>query len=146
MDAPASTDDWVALSGAALTLDEVARWAALPECGAVVTFTGIVRNHAEGRPGVTALEYEAWEEQVSPSLREVVADARSKWPALGRVAVLHRVGRLGVGEPAVVVVASAAHRGEAFEAARFLIDETKARAPIWKKETWPGGQEWSQFP
>lgn len=139
----ARREDWLGLYPEALPVDEAMRWATLANCGATVAFTGSVRDHSEGRPGVTALTYEAWQERVEPVMQAVAAEARSRWPELGRVVVLHRTGELGVGEAAVLVVASAPHRDEAFEAARYLIDETKARAPIWKKETWSGGEDWS---
>ena len=137
-------DDWLGLYGDALPVDEAIQWATLPSCGAVVAFTGTVRDHSEGRDGVIALSYEAWEERVVPVLEGVAAEARVKWPALGRVVVLHRTGDLMLREAAVLVVAGAPHRGEAFEAARYLIDETKARAPIWKKEVWADGEGWSE--
>ena len=108
-----------------------------------MTFTGTVRDHSEGRDGVTQLAYEAWDEQVSAVLAELASDTRRRWPGVARIVVLHRTGPLGLGEAAVLVVASAPHRGEAFDAARYLIDQTKARAPIWKKETWSDGHEWS---
>lgn len=136
-------DDWLGLHPGPLPVDEAIEWATLPSCGATVAFTGTVRDHSDERSGVTALTYEAWEEQVRPVMAEVAAEARIKWPEIGRVAVLHRTGELALGEAAVVVVASAPHRGEAFEAARYLIDETKARAPIWKKETWADGSDWA---
>ena len=135
--------DWVGLYPAPLPVDEAIDWATLPSCGATVAFTGTVRDHSVGREGVTSLTYEAWEEQVGPVMREVVSAARDRWPEVGRVVVLHRTGDLALREAAVLVVASAPHRAEAFEAARYLIDETKARAPIWKKETWAEGQDWS---
>lgn len=143
MGAPSSGDDWLGLHDGPLPLERAAVWAAVPSCGAVVAFTGTVRDHSEGREGVTELSYEAWDEQVLPVLDQIVREARRRWRALGRVVVLHRTGVLGLGEAAVLVVASAPHRGEAFEAARHLIDQTKALAPIWKKETWSDGQEWS---
>ena len=114
----------------------------LPSCGAVVTFEGTVRDHAPGRDGVSSLEYEAYAEHVEPRLAAVAAEAGARWPGVGRVAILHRVGLLRVTEPAVIVVVSAAHRDDAFEAARFCIDTVKATAPIWKKETWSGGADW----
>lgn len=117
-------------------------WAVRPGCGAVVLFSGTVRDHAEGRPGVSELEYEAYEEQVVPKLAELAADLRRRWPLTGRVALLHRVGPLAVGDVSVIVVASAPHRPEAFEAARFGIDTLKATVPIWKRETWEGGVDW----
>jgi molybdopterin synthase catalytic subunit len=112
-----------------------------PAAGCSVVFTGIVRNHAPGKQGVTHLEYEAYAGVVEDKIAEVVAEARSRWAVL-RIAVSHRTGTVAVGEPAVVVAVSGAHRSETFEAARYLIDEVKRRAPIWKKEHWPGGAEW----
>jgi molybdopterin synthase catalytic subunit len=118
-------------------------WAERPECGAVVLFTGTVRDHAEGRPGVSELEYEAYEEEVVPRLVAIAAEARRQWADLGRLAVLHRVGTLAVGETSVLIAVSAPHRGEAFDAARFCIDTLKTTVPIWKRETWDGGSDWA---
>jgi len=109
--------------------------------GAVVLFLGTVRDHAPGRDGVTHLEYEAYEGVVEPKIAEVVSEARGKWP-VERAAAVHRTGSLGVGEIAVAVAVSAAHRKEAFAAGSYIIDELKARAPIWKKEHWSGGADW----
>jgi molybdopterin synthase catalytic subunit len=134
--------EWLALSDAPLPVAAVHEWLVEPAHGGQVVFTGTVRDHAEGRPNVTALEYEAYTELVVPRLAAVVADARTKWPELGRVALLHRVGALALGDIAVVVGVGAPHRGEAFEAARFCIDTVKATVPIWKKETWAGGSDW----
>ena len=90
---------------------------------------------------MTHLEYEAYDEQVVDKIAEVVAEVRERWP-VRRVAAIHRVGELGVGEISIAVAVSSPHRVDAFEAGRYLIDEVKARAPIWKKEHWPGGAEW----
>jgi molybdopterin synthase catalytic subunit len=139
--APDHSEDWLGISDVALPVEAASRWVARPDCGAVVVFTGLVRDHAEGRRGVTGLEYEAYVEQAVPRIAAVVAEARGRW-ALGRVACLHRVGALTVGEPAVVVAVSSAHRGEAFDAARYVIDTVKATAPIWKREAWADGQDW----
>ena len=109
--------------------------------GAVVMFLGTVRDHSPGKAGVTHLEYEAYTEQVEAKIGEIVAEAALRWLLL-HVVVEHRTGTVPVGEASVGVSVSAAHRAEAFEAARFLIDELKERAPIWKKEHWPGGAEW----
>lgn len=109
--------------------------------GAVVLFLGTVRDHSPGRPGVTGLDYEAYEELVVAKIAAVVADARQRH-AVRRVRVAHRIGPVAVGEASVGVAVSAGHRPEAFAAARFIIDELKATAPIWKKETWSGGEEW----
>jgi len=133
--------DWVQVTADPLDVAAAVDFVKTPESGAVVVFLGTVRDHAPGKTGVTHLEYEAYEGVAEPKIGAVVADARAKWP-LHKVAALHRTGDLAVGEISVVVAASSAHRGGAFEAARFLIDELKKRAPIWKKEHWPGGAEW----
>jgi molybdopterin synthase catalytic subunit len=117
-------------------------WAVVPSCGAVVAFSGTVRDHAEGRDDVTALTYEAYEDRVVPVLEAIAAEMRRRWPEVGRVALLHRVGRLTLGEASVLVVVSAAHRPAAFEAARYGIDALKASAPIWKREHWRDGEAW----
>lgn len=142
LDPPATGDDWIGLSDAPLPLADAAEWAVLPSCGAVVTFSGTARDHAEGRDGVERLEYEAYEEQVVPRLDEIVAEARRRWPDVGRMVLLHRVGVVPIGESSVFVVASSPHRATAFEAARFGIDTLKATVPIWKRETWSGGESW----
>ncbi len=134
--------DWVDLTNGTLPVAAVHGWLVEPGCGGQVVFTGTVRDHADGRDGVTALEYEAYTEQVVPRLQRVVDEARRSWPDLGRVAVLHRVGRLALGEVSVVVGAAAPHRAEAFEAARFCIDTLKETVPIWKKENWGGRSGW----
>jgi molybdopterin synthase catalytic subunit len=121
---------------------EAVAWATRPDCGGLVLFSGTARDHAEGRPGVSRLEYEAYETQVVPRLGAVADEARSRWPAVGRIVLLHRTGVVDVGEAAVVVVVSAPHRAEAFEAARFCIDTLKRSVPIWKRETWAGGESW----
>jgi molybdopterin synthase catalytic subunit len=135
-------DDWVALCTDVLPVATAAEWVVLPSCGGQVLFTGTVRDHAEDRPGVSLLEYEAYSEVVVPKLRQLAAQARRQWPELGRVVLWHRTGRMGVGEVAVVVAVSAPHRAEAFEAARWSIDTLKATIPIWKRETWDGGSDW----
>lgn len=142
MHAPTNGDTWVALSPEPLPVELAASWVVLPRCGAVVTFSGTARDHAEGRPGVTLLEYEAYTEQVVPRLEAIATEAHRRWPDLGRIVLLHRVGEVPIGESAVVVAASAPHRDAAFEAARFGIDTLKATVPIWKREHWSGGEDW----
>ncbi|HEX6419963.1 MAG TPA: molybdenum cofactor biosynthesis protein MoaE [Acidimicrobiales bacterium] len=135
-------ETWLGLSTAPLPVAEAVAWAVRPDCGGLVLFSGTARDHAEGRPGVERLEYEAYDAQVVPRLRAVADEARARWPAIGRIALLHRTGVLEVGDSAVVVVVSAPHRAEAFEAARFCIDALKRSVPIWKRETWAGGESW----
>ena len=114
-----------------------------PGAGAVVQFLGTVRDHSPGKTGVTHLTYEAYAEHVEAKISEIAFEAQEKWD-LTAVAVEHRVGEVRLTDVTVAVAVSAPHRAEAFEAARYLIDELKVRAPIWKKEHWPGGEEWSK--
>ena len=142
MQTPTSGDDWVGLSTEPLPVTEALDWAHRPDCGAVVLFSGVARDHSSDRKGVDQLEYEAYEAQVQPRLAELAADARTRWPAVGRLVMIHRVGELVIGDSAVVVVASSPHRPEAFAAARFCIDALKATIPIWKRERWDQGESW----
>lgn len=140
---PPAGNDWIGVSGLSLPLDRAWSWAVVPSCGAVVTFCGTVRDHSPGRPEVTGLEYEAYVEQVVPRLEDVAGSARSRWPELGRLVLLHRIGHLVVGDVSVVVAASTPHRHQAFEAARYCMDALKHSVPIWKRESWAGGSDWS---
>lgn len=141
-----STDEWFSITVEPLSVGEVYDWAVRRDCGAVVVFSGTVRDHAEEngevRSGVTHLEYEAYDEEVVPRFRAIAHETRLRWPGLGRIALIHRVGRLELEESSVLVVVSAPHRPEAFAAARFAIDALKAGAPIWKREEWSGGSSW----
>lgn len=121
--------------------EEQRAWVSDPSAGAVVQFLGTVRDHSEGRAGITHLTYEAYREHVEGTISEIVEEASRKWQLIA-VTVAHRVGDVSVREHSVAVTVSSAHRAEAFEAARYVIDELKGRAPIWKKEHWPGGAEW----
>ena len=106
----------------------------------MVVFVGSVRDMSEGKQ-VDFLEYEAYEPMALQKLREVAAEAESRWPVLA-IAIQHRVGRLEIGDDAVVVAVSCPHRAEAFEACRYVIDRLKEVVPIWKKEHGEGGQVW----
>ncbi len=139
---PQQGDDWLALTTEVLPIAAAYDWAVLPGCGAVVLFSGTVRDHAEGRDGVTHLEYEAYDEQVVPRLEAIATELRQRWPEVGRVVLIHRIGRLALTDSSVVVVVSAPHRPEAFAAARFGIDSLKASVPIWKRESWIDGEAW----
>lgn len=134
--------DRVELSEAELNVGELYEWALAPECGAVVVFSGTVRDHAEGRSGVTSLSYEAYRDVALHKMEEVVTEARRRYANVSRVALVHRVGELSLTEASVVVVVSAPHRPEAFDAARYCIDALKQSVPIWKKETWATGSDW----
>jgi len=141
---PEDGDDWTGLSDRTLPVTEASAWVVRPDCGGVVVFTGTARDHSVGRDGVTRLEYEAYEEQVVPRLDEIAAAARERWPDLGRIVLLHRMGEVPLTEAAVVVAASAPHRAAAFEAARFGIDTLKSTVPIWKREDWSEGTSWGR--
>ncbi len=112
--------------------------------GALVTFDGRVRNHSQGR-GVLYLYYEAYPEMALRELEKIVGEARRRWELEG-VAVTHRLGRLEIGESSVFVAVSSPHRGEAFEACRFVIDTLKSTVPIWKKEYFEDGEVWVEGP
>jgi molybdopterin synthase catalytic subunit len=135
--------DWIEVTAAALDPGALTAWVADPACGAVVTFCGTVRDSSTGRDAVVALEYETDEPLALERLARVVAAARGRWPGLGDVVVHHRLGRVELTEPTVVVVAAAPHRDVAFDAARYLIDELKATVPIYKRDVWAGGSDWS---
>lgn len=101
------------------------------DVGGVVTFWGVVRNLEDGKP-IHALEYTAYREMAEHQLRKLLAETHQKWP-LKRIRIVHRLGVIAVGEPSLLVRVEAAHRGEAFAAAQFIIDELKQRVPIWKQ-------------
>jgi molybdopterin synthase catalytic subunit len=136
-------DDWLELTADPLSVDQAAAWVERPQCGAVAVFAGTVRDHAYGRTGVTEIDYEAYAEQVIPRFEAIATAARGRWPDLGRIVLWHRTGRIAVGEASVVVAVSSPHRAEAFDACRYGIDTLKEMAPIWKRETWDGGSDWS---
>ncbi|MGB8928647.1 MAG: molybdopterin synthase catalytic subunit MoaE [Pantoea agglomerans] len=117
------------------------RWlAACDEDGAVVTFTGKVRNHNLGND-VAALTLEHYPGMTEKALQEIVDAARERWP-LQRVTVIHRVGELFPGDEIVLVGVTSAHRGSAFSAAEFIMDYLKTRAPFWKREATEQGDRW----
>lgn len=131
----------VAVTSEPLDADVLTSFVSDPAAGSTVLFSGTVRDHSPGRTGVSKLEYEAYDGVVESKIGEVVAEALEKWSVI-RIAAIHRVGELGIGESAVMVAVSSAHRKDSFPAAEYVIDELKARAPIWKKEHWTGGAEW----
>ncbi|GAB4157484.1 MAG: molybdenum cofactor biosynthesis protein MoaE [Planctomycetaceae bacterium] len=111
------------------------------QSGAVVLFLGTVRELTNGRQTV-ALDYDAYPEMAEAKLAELEAEARENWP-VDKLAIVHRLGHLKLGDVSVAVAVSCPHRHQAFEAGRFLIDELKIRVPIWKKENWADGStEW----
>lgn len=110
------------------------------ESGAVALFYGVVRNENMGR-AVNYLEYDAYPEMAIKKMREVADEVRARFPVTG-VGVLHRIGRLEIGETSLLVAVSSGHRREAFEACHYAVDRIKQIVPIWKKEVWADGSEW----
>jgi molybdopterin synthase catalytic subunit len=110
------------------------------ESGAVALFYGVVRNENLGRI-VEYLEYDAYPEMALKKMREVADEVRAKFDVTG-FGVLHRTGRLEIGETSLLVAVSSAHRAAAFDACHYAVDRIKQVVPIWKKEVWEGGEEW----
>lgn len=113
------------------------------EDGAVCIFDGVARNNTKGRRTLW-LEYEGYEDMAISTMQQVTAEAREKWPGIDRVGIVHRLGRIEIGESSVVIVVTSPHRGVAFEACRFAIDRLKQIVPIWKKEFFEDGAVWVQ--
>lgn len=124
-----------------ISIGDVVAQLADPANGAIVTFIGVVRGETDGRE-VRYLEYEAYPEMAEEQLCQIGKEIRVRWPSIRQVAIVHRVGRLEVGETAVVIALSAAHRSEMFDALHYAIDRLKEIVPIWRKEVWAGGEKW----
>lgn len=133
----------IELSDTPLSVDAAVRAVAHAGAGGSAVFIGSVRDENEGLP-IALLEYEAYESMALKEMRAIADEIAGEIPGV-RLAVLHRVGRLEVGDLAVVCAASAPHRGEAFRACRLLIDRIKERVPIWKREHGPDGPYWVGF-
>ena len=108
--------------------------------GAVVTFSGVVRDNSGGRR-TRYLVYDAYRGMAEKKMEEIGGEVRGRWE-VDQVAVLHRVGRVEIGEISVLIAVSSPHREAAFEACRYTIDQLKAVVPIWKKEVWVDGEAW----
>lgn len=136
-------EDWmvVALTREPIDADHLVRSAKQGEDGAVVVFDGLVRNHTRGRRTLH-LDYEAYEEMALKQMNELATQARQRY-GVRHVTIVHRLGRLGVGETSVLIVVASAHRAHAYEASRWLIDTLKKTVPIWKKETFVDGVVWA---
>jgi len=139
-----SASTWVAVTEAALSSEELTAWVVRPNCGATVTFSGVVRDHSRAHDDVVALEYETSPKLAEQRIHEIVAVVRTRWPSLEAVAIHHRIGRVELSETTVIVAVSSPHRSDAFDAARFCIDTLKETVPMWKREFWEGGSAWSE--
>jgi len=111
-----------------------------PSVGGIVVFEGVVRDNARGKQ-VRYLEYDVYEEMAIEQIRTIIAEAQQRW-GVERIAVAHRFGRLEIGEASVIIVVASPHRGEAFDACRYIIDTLKRTVPIWKKEVATDGETW----
>lgn len=133
-----TSDDIIRLTPDPITTSAIDHVHASP-AGGIATFLGTTRDevHPDGRR-LVALDYEAYAEMAERQMRELVAAARQRWPIV-RCVMLHRVGRVHLAEPSVLIAVSTPHRGEAFDACRWLIDELKKSVSIWKKEVWNDG-------
>ena len=133
------TDDRIELSAAALDAASAIAFVSVPAAGGIAVFLGTTRDETRSDGArLVALDYEAYEALAHKQLIDLVAEARRRWPIV-RCVVLHRTGRVPLAEPSVILAVSTPHRGEAFEACRWLIDSLKKLAAIWKQEVWTDG-------
>jgi MoaE-MoaD fusion protein len=128
-----------------LSLDEVAARVAALDRGGITVFAGTVRG-VTGAVETECLEYEAYPEMAEQVLASIGGEVQKRWPAVSAVSIVHRVGRLQVGEVAVVIAVAAAHRADTFPACQYAIDRVKQIAPIWKREVGPDGSSWVEGP
>lgn len=128
------------LSDTKVVLDDVVREVASDEAGAIATFSGTARRHSRGRT-VQYLDYEAYEGMAEEMMAKLAADLKDRYE-IHDVAIHHRIGRVELGEPSVVIAVSAAHRKDALAACKDAIDILKVDVPLWKKEVYEGGEEW----
>lgn len=136
-----SADDVIQVTAAPLSERVVADAVADPGAGAIAIFSGVVRDRTGARR-VKFLEYEAHTPMALAKMREIAGLVRSRWPGVRGVAMVHRVGRLEIGEASVLIAVSSPHRREAFEACHFAIDTLKETVPVWKKEYFEDGEVW----
>jgi molybdopterin converting factor subunit 1 len=138
------------ITTAPLSLDDVASRVSEPRFGAITTFAGVVRGEtvtAEGQQATDFLHYEAYAEMAESMMAQIGDEIQQKWPKVGAVSILHRIGRLEIGEPSVLIAVATPHRGDGcFEACRYAIERLKAVVPIWKQENLAGGQSWVEGP
>lgn len=130
----------IELTRAPIAAEEIVAGLKAPADGAVVVFDGIVRDHSGGQRTLY-LDYEAYEPMARRKMEEIAAELRARW-TVDRVALVHRLGRLQIGETSVLIAVSAAHRADAFEACRHAIEQLKRTVPIWKKEYFADGAVW----
>jgi molybdopterin synthase catalytic subunit len=123
-----------------INMQELADFVADPAAGAMATFVGMTRNTNEGRP-VVRLEYECYPGMAEKEMVKIATETLSRWPIV-KVAMIHRIGRVDIGEASVAIAVSSGHRHAAFEACHYAINQLKETVPIWKKELYEGGELW----
>jgi len=133
------SDDWIEILDSALSVERVVKFASDSRAGGIDIFLGTTREEksSDGRE-LVALDYEAYHEMALARLKLLADRARGQWPIV-KLAILHRVGRVKLAEPSVVIAVSSPHRAESFAACQWLIDRLKVDVPIWKKEVWEDG-------
>ena len=131
---------WIEIWEKPLDMQALEAHVSAPHVGAISTFAGVVRNHNLGKE-VLYLEYECYQAMAIKEMQQIADEAQKRWE-LHRIAICHRVGRLEIGEAAVLIAVSAAHRKASLEALTYTIDTLKAQVPIWKKEYWADGSMW----
>lgn len=133
-----------------LSLDEVASRVSRPDCGAIATFAGVVRGETTTQAGVRDtdfLEYEAYGAMAERMMAQIGDEIQARWPKVAAVSIVHRVGRIEIGEPSVLIAVATPHRGDGcFDACSYAIERLKAVVPIWKQENWSDGQVWVEGP
>lgn len=127
-----------------LDMNALVKRVAFPGAGAIITFSGVVRDNAQGK-SVSHLEYDAYPEMAEGTMRDIITEIKMRWPD-ARVAMAHRVGRLKIGEASVIIAVAAPHRPEAYAASRYAIERVKAILPVWKKEFATDSQYWVEGP
>jgi molybdopterin synthase catalytic subunit/molybdopterin converting factor small subunit len=137
----ARESDWIEVTAEPLSERAVTEAVDDAGAGAMVLFSGVVRDQTGGRR-VKYLEYEAHAPMAEGKMREIAAAVRARWPETRRIVLIHRVGRLEIGESSVMIAVSSPHRGQAFDACRFAIDTLKETVPVWKKEYFEDGEVW----
>ena len=135
--------DIVSITEEPIAVQDILSQLSEPAIGAVATFVGIVRRDCGDRM-VQYLVYEAYPQMAASEMQRICEEVKDRWPTIRRVAIVHRTGKLAVGEVSVVIALSAAHREEMFDALHYAIDRLKEIVPIWKKEVWEGGEEWKE--
>lgn len=140
MDENAAEQYLIQVSESLPTMDECLKFVADPSCGAVATFAGITRDNFQGK-SVARLSYEGYTPMALKELRKLCDDARKEYPSVAKIAAVHILGDCPVGATSVILAASSPHRKEAINCVEYLIDELKARIPIWKLEVYVGDEE-----